>query len=71
MVVDFLTDLQKIQVGDTAHAVEPDVEIALLKILKDYQRAWKTLAKREAVLSFSHLLVCYTFLVQPTNYGII
>ena len=44
-VVELLTDLQNRQAGDTAHPVEPDVEIALKKILKDYERAWKTLAK--------------------------
>ena len=45
VVVDLLTDLQKRQARDTAHPVDPDVEIALKKILKDYERAWKTLAK--------------------------
>lgn len=45
VVVELLTDLQNRQVGDTAHPVDPDVEIALKKILKDYERAWKMLAK--------------------------
>ena len=45
MVVELLTDLQNRQVRDTSHPVDPDVEIALKKILKDYERAWKTLAK--------------------------
>lgn len=45
MVVELLTDLQNRQAGDTAHPVEADVEIALKKILKDYERAWETLAK--------------------------
>ena len=45
MVVNLLTDLQNRQVRDTSHPVEPDAEIALKEILKDYERAWKTLAK--------------------------
>ena len=45
VVVDFLTDLQNREARDTAHPVEPDVEIALKKIMKNYERAWKTLAK--------------------------
>ena len=45
MVVKLLTDLQNRQAGDTAHPVDPDAEIALKKILKDYERAWETLAK--------------------------
>jgi hypothetical protein len=45
VVVDLLTDLQNRQGRGTAHPVEPDVEIALKKIMKDYERAWKTLAK--------------------------
>ena len=45
VVVKLLTDLQNRQVGNTAHPIDPDVEIALKKILKDYERAWKTLAK--------------------------
>ena len=71
MVVDLLTDLQNRQAGNTAHSVEPDAEIAIKKIMKDYERAWKTLAKRRVVFLISHPLVCYTFLVQTTNYGII
>ena len=45
VVVDLLLDIQKRQARDTAHPVDPDAEIALKKILKDYERAWKTLAK--------------------------
>ena len=45
MIVDLLADLQNRQAGDTAHPVEPDAEIALKKIMKKYERAWKTLAK--------------------------
>lgn len=45
VVVDLLTDFQNRQARDTAHPVEPDAEIALKKIMKDYERAWKTLAK--------------------------
>ena len=45
VVVELLVDLQNRQAGDTAHAVEPDVEIAIKKIKKKYDRAWKTLAK--------------------------
>ena len=45
VLVDMLTDLQNRQAGDTSHPVDPDAEIALKKILKDYERAWKTLAK--------------------------
>ena len=45
VVVDLLTDFQNRQARDTAHPVDPDAEIALKKILKDYERAWKTLAK--------------------------
>ena len=45
MVVELLTDLQNRRAGGTAHPVDPDAEIALKKILKDYERAWKTLAK--------------------------
>ena len=45
VVVDLLTDLQNSHARGTAHPVEPDVEFALKKILKDYERAWKTLAK--------------------------
>ena len=45
VVVELLTDLQNRQAGDTAQPVDPDVEIALRKIMKDYERAWKTLAK--------------------------
>ena len=71
VVVDLLTNLQNRQAGNTAQSVEPDVEITIKEIMKDYERAWKTLAKREAVLRFSRTLVCNTFLVQPTNYGII
>ena len=45
VVVNLLTDLQNRQARDTAHSVEPDVEIAIKKIKKKYERAWKTLAK--------------------------
>ena len=45
VVVELLTDLQNRQAGDTAQPVDPDVEIALRKIMKEYERAWKTLAK--------------------------
>lgn len=45
VVVELLTDLQNRQARNTAHPVDPDAEIALKKILKDYERAWKTLAK--------------------------
>ena len=45
MVVNLLTDLQIRQTRDTAHPVDPDVEIAIKEILKDYELAWKTLAK--------------------------
>lgn len=45
VVVELLTDLQNRQAGDTAHPVDPDVEIAIKKIKKKYKRAWKTLAK--------------------------
>ena len=45
VVVELLTDLQNRQAGDTAHPVEPDVEIAIKKIKKKYEGAWKTLAK--------------------------
>ena len=45
VVIDLLTDLQNRQARDTAHPVEPDVEIAIKKIMKKYERAWKTLAK--------------------------
>lgn len=43
--VDLLTDFQNRQAQDTAHTVEADAEIALKEIMKDYERAWKTLAK--------------------------
>ena len=45
VVVDLLVDLQNKQAQNTAHPVDPDAEIALKKIMKDYERAWKTLAK--------------------------
>ena len=45
VVVELLTDLQNRQARDTARPIDPDAEIALKKILKDYERAWKTLAK--------------------------
>ena len=45
VVVNLLTDLQNRQVRDTAHPVEPDVEIDIKRIKKKYERAWKTLAK--------------------------
>ena len=45
VVVELLVDLQNRQAQNAAHPVDPDVEIALKKILKDYERAWKTLAK--------------------------
>ena len=45
VVVELLTDLQNRQAGNTAHPIDSDAEIALKKILKDYERAWKTLAK--------------------------
>ncbi len=45
VVVGLLTDLQNRQAGDTAHSVDPDVEIAIKKIKKKYERAWNTLAK--------------------------
>jgi hypothetical protein len=45
MVVELLTDIQKRQAGDTAHPVDPDVEIAIKDIFKRYERAWETLAK--------------------------
>ena len=45
VVVALLTDLQNRQAQNTAHPVEPDVEIAIKEIFKKYERAWKTLAK--------------------------
>ena len=45
VVVDLLIDLQNNHARDSAHPVEPDAEIALKKIMKKYERAWKTLAK--------------------------
>ncbi len=45
VVVDLLTDLHNRQAEDTAHPVDPDVEIAIKEIFKRYERAWKTLAK--------------------------
>ena len=45
VVVNLLTDLQNRQARDTAHSVEADAEIALKEIMRDYERAWKTLAK--------------------------
>lgn len=45
MVVNLLTDLQNRQAQNTAHQVDSDVEIAIKKIKKKYERAWKTLAK--------------------------
>ena len=45
VVVDLLVDLQNKQARDTAHTVDIDAEIALKKIMKKYERAWKTLAK--------------------------
>ncbi len=45
VVVELLTDFQNRQAGNTSHPIDPDAEIALKKILKDYERAWKTLAK--------------------------
>ena len=45
VVVELLTDIQKRQARNTAHPVEPDVEIAIKEIFKRYERAWKTLAK--------------------------
>ena len=45
VVVELFVDLQNRQAGDTVHPVDPDAEIALKKIMKDYERAWKTLAK--------------------------
>ena len=62
VAVEFLTDLQNRQARDTNHPVEPDVEVTLKKIMKDYERAWKTLAKREAVWFFSHPFVCNTLI---------
>ena len=45
VVVGLLRNLQSRQTGDTVHPIDPEAEIALEKILKDYDRAWKTLAK--------------------------
>ena len=45
LVVDLLIDLQNKQARDTAHPVDIDAEISLKKIMKKYERAWKTLAK--------------------------
>ena len=45
VVVELLKDIQKRQARDTAHPVDPDVEIAIKEIFKKYERAWKTLAK--------------------------
>ena len=45
MVIDLLTDLQNRQAQDTVQPVGPDVEIAIKRIKKKYERAWKTLAK--------------------------
>ena len=45
VVVELLTDLQNRQAGNTAHPIDPDVEIAIKKIKKKYKRAWNTLAK--------------------------
>ena len=61
-VVELLTDLQYRQAGNTDHPVEPDVEIAIKEIFKKYERAWKALVKREAVLFFSHPFVCNTLI---------
>ena len=45
LVVDLLLNLQNKQEQDTAHPVDIDAEIALEEILKNYDRAWKALAK--------------------------
>ena len=45
VVVNLLTDLQNRQARDTTHPVEADAEIALKEIMRDYERAWKTLAE--------------------------
>ena len=45
MVVELLTNLQNRQAQNTAHPVDTDAEIALKEIMRDYERAWKTLAK--------------------------
>ena len=45
VVVELLTDIQNRPAGNTDHPVDPDVEIAIKKIKKKYERAWKTLAK--------------------------
>ena len=45
LVVDLLVNLQNKQERNMAHSVEPNVKIAIRKIKKDYDRAWKTLAK--------------------------
>ena len=45
VVVELLTNLRNRQAGNTAHPVDPDVEIAIKGIFKKYERAWKTLAK--------------------------
>lgn len=71
VVVELLTDLQNRLARDTAYPIDPDAEIALKKTLEDYERAYKTLAKREAVLFFSRSFVCDTFLVHPDNCDII
>ena len=40
-----VTDMRGEEVQTTAHLVEPDVEVAIKRIKKKYERAWKTLAK--------------------------
>ena len=43
--IDYLTDLQDEEAQKATHELANDAEIALDDILKNYDRAWKTLAK--------------------------
>lgn len=45
MLTPKATDMGGEKARDTAHPVEPDVKIAIKRIKKKYERAWKTLAK--------------------------
>ena len=45
VVVEMLNELRTSHVPDTPHSVEAEARIALKKIMKNYERAWKTLAK--------------------------
>ena len=45
MLTPKATDMGGEKAQDTAHPVEPEVKIAMKRLTKKYERAWKTLAK--------------------------